>query len=228
MRGSFGGFGIPPYKQGCIVISSFGDTFSHRWLVSRIFAVKQWWRWCQLWLNMQPPPQQQQHAQQQHHKPRSNISSCNGNCKQTSEKTLTHSNLKGVFNCVNLTPFMAHQTRTICTPLQYQWNPLFSPWKPTFWTPYPDILLLHVGHVNYCRATVSNRSLMLMFSPLHLPAVLIIHSLPFQPISIRWMDSFIWDIVYLPTACSLYAGQTRLLVVACLNIGNCQCASSDA
>jgi len=128
---------LPPYKQGCIVISSFGDTFSHRWLVSRIFAVPQWWRCCQLWLNMQPPPQQQQHAQQQHHKPRSNISSCNGNCKQTSEKTLTHSNLKGVFNCVNLTPFMAHQTRTICTPLQYHWNPLFSPSKTPFLDPLP-------------------------------------------------------------------------------------------
>lgn len=175
------------------------------------------------------PKQQQQHAAAA--TPRSNISSCNGNRKQNEWEKPHSLESQG---CVQLCQFNAFYGPSTSNQFHPPPQSVKTPLRAPESRPLSTIcLLLHVGHINYCRATgfQIDRSTP-MFNPLDLAPVLIIHAHPaisFHPIqSGGWMDSFIWDIGYLPTACSLYAGQTRLLVVACLNIGNCQCAGSAA
>lgn len=63
------------------------------------------------------PPNSSSSTQQQQH-PAATSVPATAIANKTSEKSLTHSNLKGVFNCVNLTPFTAHQPRTNFTPLR--------------------------------------------------------------------------------------------------------------
>jgi len=82
------------------------------------------------------PPNSSSSTQQQQH-PAATSVPATAIANKTSEKSLTHSNLKGVFNCVNLTPFTAHQPRTNFTPLRNPWRPLYEPPKVA---PFPQFV----------------------------------------------------------------------------------------
>lgn len=92
---------------------------------------------CQLRLNMHPHQRQQHRFQQQ---------------QTIGARNPSHSSLKGVFNCVNLTPFMAHQ--------------------PTFrisdFTLFFTSSMLHVGHINYWRKAGGFHWHLQLFNPLDL------------------------------------------------------------